>query len=200
MKTYFSIADFNVSGKTVLVRTGFDVPIENGKIKDITRIRANLPTIEYLLKENAKVILISHLGRPKGKFDSAFSLKPAYDELKKIMKKEEGIYFLPDCKGAKVFIERIKPGELVLLENLRFYNEEEENSRAFAQELASYADYYVDDAFGAAHRAHASIDAITSYIPSAIGLLMEQEIRELSNSSWPLNSWFKICDLISSNF
>ncbi len=182
MKTYFSLADFDFRNKRVLVRTGYDVPLEDGKVKDTTRIVANMPTIDYLIKKNAKVILISHLGRPGGKADPKFSLRPVFEELKRLMKMSEGIYFLTDCVGKdiKPFIDKIKPGEIVLLENLRFHKEEEENGDKFAAALASCADYYIDDAFGAAHRAHASIDAITNYLPSGIGLLMERETVELA--------------------
>lgn len=182
MKTYFSLADLDVKNRYIIVRVDFNVPIENGKVKDVTRISGALPTISHLLKNNAMVILISHLGRPEGKVDPKFSLKPVLDELKKQLNKEKGIYFLNDCIGSDVqtFIDRMVPGELVLLENLRFYKQEEADDAVFASSLAELADCYVNDAFGASHRAHASIVAITNYLPSAAGLLLERELNELS--------------------
>ncbi len=182
MKTYATVEDLDVTNKRVLVRTGYDVPIEHGKVQDTTRIRTNMPTIEYLLKKNAKVIIITHLGRPGGKITQEFSLKLIVEELKKYLPKGTKAVFLDECIGEKItqHIAQMRPGDVVMLENLRFHKEEEENNPTFAQALAKHADYYVDDAFGAAHRAHASIDAITRFLPSASGMLMEKEIGELS--------------------
>jgi len=180
MKRYFTITDLSVDNKYVIVRVDYNI-VKGGKVIDNTRIKATLETINHLLKNNAMIILMSHLGRPKG-FDPKISLKPVIPELKKLIKKENGVYFLSDCVGTDTenFIDRMIPGEIVLLENLRFYKEEKDNDPVFAQSLANLADYYVNDAFGACHRAHASVDAVTNYLPSASGFLVEKEIKALS--------------------
>jgi phosphoglycerate kinase len=173
-----TIEDVDVSGKRVLVRVDFNVPIENGQISDDTRIRAALPTIEYLLQNGAAVILCSHLGRPKGK-DEKFSLRPVADHLGGLLGKP--VVFAEDCIGpqAEQAAKALKPGDVLLLENTRFHAEEEKNDPEMARQLASLADLYVDDAFGSAHRAHASTEGVTHYLPAVAGFLMEKEIRYL---------------------
>jgi len=157
-----------------------NVPIENGRVGEDTRIRAALPTVERCLKAGASVILASHLGRPKGKPDPRFSLKPVATRLEELLGRP--VPLLPDCVGPEVSaaVAALKPGDVVLLENLRFHQEEEANDPEFARALASLADVYVDDAFAAAHRAHASIEGITHYLkPAAAGLLMQRELEAL---------------------
>lgn len=170
------LKDLEVRGKRVIVRVDFNVPIEKGKITDDTRIVKSLPTIQYLIKQSARVILISHLGRPKNK-ESEFSLKPVAERLSKLLK--QPVKFVLDCIGktAQKETEALKNGGVTLLENLRFYKEEEKNDPEFSKALAGLADVYVDDAFGAAHRAHASTVGITEYLPSAAGLLLAKEIE-----------------------
>ncbi len=173
-----TLKDFDVKGKRVIVRVDFNVPIDGkGKITDETRIVKTLPTIQYLMSKGARVILISHLGRPKGKKDPKLSLKPASERLSKLLKKP--VKFIPDCIGeaTKNGTAALKNGEVALLENLRFYPEEEKNDATFSKSLASLAEIYVNDAFGAAHRAHASTAGITEYLPSAAGLLLAKEIE-----------------------
>jgi len=180
-----TIEDIDVSGKKVLVRVDFNVPLdENGRITDETRIKAALPTIKYLLEHNAAVILCSHLGRPKGEFNMKYSLAPVASRLKEIFG-ENRVTFASDIIGesAKQAVASLKPGNIVLLENLRFHKEEEKNDPAFAKALAAYADIYVNDAFGSAHRAHCSTAGVTDYIKdTAVGYLMEKEIRYLGNA------------------
>lgn len=168
-----TINEVKISNKRVLVRVDLNVPIINSKIADDTRIRAILPTLKYLVKNKAKVILISHLGDPKGKKDIRYSLKPVAKYLK--------IKFLDDCLGEnnEVIIAKMKPGEIVLLENLRFYAGEEENSDDFAKKLANLADIYINEAFSVSHRNHASLVAITKFLPSSAGFLMEGEVEAL---------------------
>ena len=178
MQSYFHIRDFDARNKTVLMRVDFNVPLKDSKVVDNTRIRATLPTISYLLQQHAKIILISHLGRPKG-IDSAFSLRPVAKELERLI--DYKVQFASDCIGEEVkkTIKGLAPKDILLLENLRFYKEEEGNDETFAAKLAELADYYINDAFAATHRAHASVDAITNCIPSACGFLIERELREL---------------------
>ncbi len=170
------LKDLEVRGKRVIVRVDFNVPMSKGKIMDDTRIVKTLPTIQYLIKHSARVILISHLGRPKGK-ESELSLKPVADRLSQLLK--QPVKFVPDCIGkiAQKETEALKNGGVVLLENLRFYKEEKKNDSAFSKSLAELGDIYVNDAFGAAHRAHASTEGITKYLPSAAGLLLAKEIE-----------------------
>jgi len=175
-----SIKDLNLSGQRVFIRVDFNVPIKEGKVEDDTRIRASLPTIEYALKHGAKVILASHLGRPKGQRVDKYSLKPVADHLSTLLKRP--VLFADDCVGDEVEskVSKLAPGEVLLLENLRFHPEEEKNEDGFAKQLASLCDVYVNDAFGAAHRAHASTVGITKYVDkSATGLLMEKELEYL---------------------
>lgn len=175
-----TIRDVDVQGKRVLVRVDFNVPIENGKVLDDWRLRATLPTIRYLTERGAKVILLSHLGRPKGKRDEQFSLRPVAQRLSELL--GQPVQFADDCVGevAEQAVARLQAGEVLLLENLRFHAGEEANDEAFAQQLARLGDVFVNDAFGAAHRAHASVHAITKFLPSYAGLLMEREVTHLS--------------------
>ena len=189
--TKFSIKDLDLRGKRVFMRVDFNVPIKNGAITDDTRITSSLATIEHALDHGATVILASHLGRPKGKPTAEFSLKPVADRLGQLLKRD--VVFATDCIGdaAKAAIDKAHAGsKVVLLENLRFHAEEEKNDPAFAKSLAELADVYVNDAFGAAHRAHASVAAMlehfsrpqdlkTSSPRAAAGLLMEKELRYL---------------------
>jgi phosphoglycerate kinase len=177
-----SITDLDLSGKRAFIRVDFNVPLKNGVITDDTRIRASLPTINYALEHGATVILASHLGRPKGKPNPEFSLKPVAARLSDLLARP--VEFAEDCVGppARAAIERAsKGGQLVLLENLRFHAEEEKNDSGFANELASLADVYVNDAFGSAHRAHASTEGIVHHVTQAVaGLLMAAEVQYLS--------------------
>jgi phosphoglycerate kinase len=176
-----SIRDLELRDRRVFIRVDFNVPLKNGVIGDDTRIRASIPTITYALQEGATVVLASHLGRPKGKPNPEFSLRPVAVRLGEILGRP--IAFADDCIGdtANRLVEAAQAEHgVVLLENLRFHAEEEKNDRAFAATLASLADRYVNDAFGAAHRAHASVEAITHELPpAAAGLLMEKELRYL---------------------
>jgi 3-phosphoglycerate kinase len=177
-----SIRDFDFSGKKVLVRCDFNVPLEDGKITDDRRISEAVPTIDYLLKHGAAVILCSHLGRPKGGPASEFSLKPVANQLSSLLYKN--VVLLPDCVGPEVTeaCSKLVDGDVVLLENVRFHAEEEMNDPAFAKELASLADFYVNDAFGTAHRAHASTAGVANYLPSAAGFLIDKEIEFLGKA------------------
>ena len=189
--TKYSITDLDLRGKRVFIRVDFNVPLKNGAITDDTRITASLPTIQYALEQGATVVLASHLGRPKGKPTPEFSLKPVADHLSTLLKRS--VVFAGDCIGepAKTAVAQAQAGSKVaLLENLRFHAEEEKNDAGFAKALAELADLYVNDAFGAAHRAHASVAAMVSHFSSphalepssplaAAGLLMEKELRYL---------------------
>ena len=179
-----TVRDIDVTGKKVLVRCDFNVPLdkETGKITDNRRIRAAIPTIEYLINHNAKVILCSHLGRPKGEFNLKYSLKPVAEELSKLLGKE--VKLAKDVIGedAEKLTSEIKEGEVVLLENVRFHKEEEENDPEFAKKLASFAEIYVNDAFGTAHRAHASTAGVADYLPAVSGFLIEKELEFLGNA------------------
>jgi len=172
-----------VQGKKVLVRVDYNVPLSpEGKVTDDTRVRETLPTLEYLLNKGAAVILCAHLGRPKGKPVAQYSLKPAAACLESLIHKS--IQMAPDCVGPAVqaIAKNLKPGQILLLENLRFHPEEEANDSAFAKSLASLADYFVQDAFGAVHRAHASTTGVPELLPSAAGLLLAKEIYFLSHA------------------
>ena len=176
------VTDLDVEGKKVIVRVDFNVPIKEGKIIDDTRIRAALPTIEYLLDHGAAVILMSHLGRPKTKEDVQFSLKPVAEHLTTLI--SAPVKFAADCRGeiAKEAAANLKPGEVLVLENTRFHKEETKNDPEMSKDLASLADLFVNDAFGSAHRAHASTVGIAEYLPAAAGFLMEKEIKYLGNA------------------
>lgn len=173
-----SIKDINVNGKKVFVRVDYNVPMdENQNITNDTRIRATLPTLKYLLDNNAALILACHLGRPKGERVPKFSVKPVATRLAELIGKE--VKFASDCVGteAEKAAAALKPGEILLLENLRYHKEEEKNDPAFAKQLAALADVAVNDAFGVSHRAHASVEGITNYIETVAGFLMEKEIK-----------------------
>lgn len=175
-----TIEDVDVSGKRVLVRADFNVPLEDGEIADDARIRACLPTIEALLRRGARVVLCSHLGRPKGEVREEFRLTPVARRLSELLKRN--VPLLEDCVGERVreAVGRMADGEAVLLENTRFHPGEKANDPDFASELASLAELFVNDAFGAAHRAHASTAGVARHLPSVAGLLMQEEIRRLS--------------------
>lgn len=174
-----TIRDIDVKGKKVLVRVDFNVPLKDGVVGDDTRIRAALPTIQYLLDQGAAVILCSHLGRPKGGPDPKFSLKPVAEYLGKLMGKP--VAFAEDCVGpvAEAAAAELKPGQVLVLENTRFYPGEEKNDLELAQKMAKLADVYVNDAFGTAHRAHSSTEGVARYLPAVAGFLMEKEIKYL---------------------
>ena len=189
-----SIRDLDLTGKRVLIRVDFNVPLskDNGEgigILDDTRIRETVPTIEYALRRKARVILCSHLGRPKGKVVPAMSLRPVVDRLRElldqVLTEDQNVAFAPDCVGeiAQELVAGLEPGQTLLLENLRFHPEEETNDPAFAKRLANLCDIFVNDAFGSAHRAHASTEGITHFVPqSAAGLLMESELNHLGKA------------------
>jgi len=174
-----TIKDIDVNKKCVLVRVDFNVPIKDGQVSDDTRIKAAIPTIQYLLDHGAAVILLSHLGRPKGKVNPEYTLRPVADHLQKLI--ERTVSFAEDCIGpaAEKAVAFLEPGQVLLLENTRFHPEEEKNDEDMAKQLASFADIYVNDAFGTAHRAHASTEGVARHLPSVAGLLMEKEIRYL---------------------
>ncbi len=176
-----TVRDVDVRGRRVLVRVDFNVPIADGKVTDDTRIRATLPTLQYLLDQGAALIVMSHLGRPK-KPDPAFSLRPVAERLSELLGRP--VQMAPDCVGPEVeaMAAALQPGQVLLLENLRFHPEEEKNDPEFASRLARLGDLCVNDAFGAAHRAHASVEAIARFIPVVAGFLMEKEIRYLSQA------------------
>ncbi len=178
-----TVADVDVKGKKVLVRVDFNVPLnENKEITDDSRIIAALPTINYLLGHGAAVILLSHLGRPKGQVKEEFRLKPVAQRLQELL--ETKVFYLEDCIGEEVKKQanELQPGQVMLLENLRFYPEEEANDSAFASKLASLADIYVNDAFGTAHRAHASTTGIAQYLPAVSGFLLNKEIKAMDTA------------------
>ncbi len=179
-----TVRDIDVKGKKVLVRCDFNVPLdkETGEITDNRRIRAALPTIQYLLDNKAKVILCSHLGRPKGEVNSKYSLKPVAEELSKLLGKE--VKLAKDVIGedAKALVSNIQEGEIVLLENVRFHSEEEKNDSEFSKALASFGEIYVNDAFGTAHRAHSSTAGVANYLPAVSGFLIEKELEFLGGA------------------
>ncbi|AFM43411.1 3-phosphoglycerate kinase [Desulfosporosinus acidiphilus SJ4] len=178
-----SIYDIDVKGKRVLVRADFNVPLnEQGQITDDTRIRASLPTIEYLIKEGARVILASHLGRPKGQVNPKYSLAPVAQRLSERL--GQTVALAQDCVGdaAKEAVDKLQDGQVLLLENVRFHKEEEKNDPEFARQMASLADIFVNDAFGTAHRAHATTEGVTHYIPAVAGLLMKKEVEFMGNA------------------
>jgi len=177
-----TVRDVEVEGKRVLVRVDFNVPLARGKVADDTRIRAALPTINHLLQHGAKVILMSHLGRPKGKVVDELRLDPVAERLSELL--GGPVRKLDDCVGPKVeaAVAETQPGDVILLENTRFHPEEKSNDPDFARGLASLADVFVNDAFGAAHRAHASVVGMAEYLPSVAGFLMEKEIAFLEQA------------------
>lgn len=175
-----TIRDIEVAGKRVLVRVDFNVPLDkNGRVADDTRIRAALPTIEYLLQHKAKVILVSHLGRPKGQVNEKYMMDPVARHLSKLLGRP--VLKVDDCIGdlPRESVKRMQEGDVILLENVRFYSEEEKNDENFARQLSELADIFVNDAFGTAHRAHASTEGVAEYLPAVAGLLMEKEMEML---------------------
>lgn len=177
-----TVRDIDVKGKKVLVRVDFNVPLKETGVGDDTRIRAALPTIQYLLDRGAAVILCSHLGRPKEGPEAKYSLKPVAEHLSGLIGKP--VKFAPDCIGpeASAAARELKPGEVLVLENTRFHAEEEKNDLGMAEQLASLADLYVNDAFGTAHRAHASTEGVTHFLPGVAGFLLEKEIKYLGQA------------------
>lgn len=178
-----TVKDIDLKGKKVLVRCDFNVPMdENKKITDNTRIVAAMPTIQYLLENNCAIILCSHLGRPKGEFNPEYSLKPVAEELSKLLGTE--VIMAKDVIGedAKEKAKTLQNGQIMLLENVRFHKEETDNEKEFAKELANMAEIYVNDAFGSAHRAHASTAGVAEFLPAVSGFLIEKELQFLGNA------------------
>src|SRR5258707_9362780 len=177
-----TIRDIDPRHKRLLVRVDFNVPLKNGAVADDTRIRAALPTIQYLVERGGEVILCSHLGRPKGGPDPKYSLQPAAQRLSELLGKP--VPLISDCIGpvAEGAAAEMRPGQVILLENVRFHPEEEKNDAAFAQKLSVLADLYVNDAFGSAHRAHASTEGVAHLLPAVAGFLMEKEIEYLGQA------------------
>ena len=172
-----TINEADLKGKRVLIRVDFNVPLKDGVVTDNTRIKAALPTIKYILDNGASLVVMTHLGRPKGQKNPAYSLAPVAKEFEKLLGSK--VTLASDVIGPEVKkeVEALKPGEVLLLENVRFYAEEEKNDEAFAKELASYGDIYCNDAFGTAHRAHASTEGVSHYLPSYAGFLIEKEVK-----------------------
>lgn len=188
-----TLETLDVTGKTVLVRLDLNVPMQAGRVTDDTRIRRVIPTLQYLLERDAKVVILSHLGRPKGQYDPAQSLAPLVDALSAMLW-DRPVKFSPDCVGntARMAVESANPGDVILMENLRFHKEEQGNDAAFASEMAKLGDAFVNDAFSCSHRAHASVVGINAHLPSAAGRLMEEEVgaltRVLSAPAKPLTA------------
>ena len=172
-----TVHDLELSGKRVLVRVDYNVPLKDGAVADATRIRASLPTLNYILDKGASLILMSHLGRPKGSPNPAMSLAPVCSELERLLGRP--VSMVDDCIGPKATAAAaaLKPGDVIMLENVRFHSEETDNDEGFARQLASLGDVYVNDAFGTAHRAHASTEGVAHFLPSAAGMLIEKEVR-----------------------
>ena len=178
-----TVKDISLKGKLVLMRVDFNVPMQGGVVTDDKRIRASLPTIQYVLDQGAALILMSHLGRPKGAPDPEFSLKAAADALAKLL--GQTVKMAPDCIGPEVvaLANALRPGDVLMLENVRFHKEEEKNDLDFANKLAALGEVYVNDAFGSAHRAHASTEGAARFLPAVSGFLMEQELEYLGRAT-----------------
>ena len=175
-----TVKDADLKGKRVLIRVDFNVPVKNGVVTDATRIKAALPTIKYILDNGASVVVMSHFGRPKGQKNPDFSMAPIRAEFEKLL--GTPVNLAPDVIGEEVEkeVKALKPGEVLLLENVRFYPQEEKNDPEFAKTLASYGDLYVNDAFGTAHRAHASTEGVSHFLPSYAGFLIEKEVKYMA--------------------
>lgn len=175
-----TIEDVDCTGKTILVRVDYNVPVTNGMVTDDYRVKQSLPTIKYLIDRNAKLVLISHLGRPEGKPDPKLSLRPVAATLSKLLNAK--VLFAEDCVGGAVSgqLKKMQPGQVLLCENLRFHKQEEENGAGFAKELAANAELFVQDGFGVVHRAHASTEAITHFLPSVSGFLLKSEVDTIT--------------------
>ncbi|MBI5032006.1 MAG: phosphoglycerate kinase [Chloroflexi bacterium] len=179
-----TVRDIDLKGKRVLMRVDFNVPMDKGVVTDDKRIRASLPTIQYVLDQGAALILMSHLGRPKGTgYEADFSLKPASEALSKLLNKP--VQMASECIGPEVEVlaDALKPGDVLMLENVRFHKTEEKNDPEFAKKLAALGQMYVNDAFGSAHRAHASTEGVAKYLPAVSGFLMEQELEYLGRAT-----------------
>jgi len=178
-----TVKDIDIKGKRVLMRVDFNVPMQDGKVTDDKRIRASLPTIQYVLAQGASLILMSHLGRPKGGPDPVFSLKPASEVLAGLLGKP--VQMAPDCVGPDVekMAKALKPGDVLMLENTRFHAGEEKNDLELAKQMAVLGDVYVNDAFGSAHRAHSSTEGVARFLPAVSGFLMEQELEYLGRAT-----------------
>jgi phosphoglycerate kinase len=178
-----TVKDIDIKGKRVLMRVDFNVPMQDGKVTDDKRIRASLPTIQYVLAQGASLILMSHLGRPKGGPDPVFSLKPASEVLAGLLGKP--VQMAPDCVGPDVekMAKALKPGDVLMLENTRFHAGEEKNDLELAKQMATLGDVYVNDAFGSAHRAHSSTEGVARFLPAVSGFLMEQELEYLGRAT-----------------
>lgn len=176
-----TVHDIDLNDKRVLVRVDYNVPLKDGKITDDYRIKKSLPTIKLLLEKNARIILCSHLGRPDGKIDKDFSLKPCAERLSKLL--DLPVKFVNDCVGEDVQteVDSLKPGQILMLENVRFHPEEEANNQEFAQKLASYGEVFVQDAFGVVHHGSVSVSEIPKYLPAVAGLLLEKEVDTITN-------------------
>lgn len=185
-----TVRDIDLKGKRVLMRVDYNVPIENGKVASDFRITESIPTILYLLDQGCSIVLMSHLGRPEGKTDPAYTLRPAAECLSKLINMP--VQFAGDCLGPDTALaaKSLAPGQILMIENLRFYAEEEKNDTDFAKKLASYGELFVEDAFGVVHRAHASTEGVTHFLPSVAGLLLEKEVDTIttvmSNPARPL--------------
>ena len=176
-----TIRDIDIKGKRVLVRVDYNVPLSDGKIESDYRIVQSLPTLNYLVDQGCRIILLSHLGRPKGRPDKKYSLKPTSTRLAELIKQD--VRFVDTCTGsqAQSAVDELKSGEILMLENVRFYKEEEENDTTFAKKLAKYGDVFVQDAFGVVHHGAVSVSEIPKYIPGVAGLLVEKEVDTISN-------------------
>jgi phosphoglycerate kinase len=178
-----TVRDIDLKNKRVLMRVDFNVPMEGGKVTDDKRIRASLPTIQFILDHGASLLLMSHLGRPKGGIDPEFSLKAASEVLANALGKP--VQMSPDCIGPEVekMVKALRPGEVIMLENTRFHPEEEKNDLELARKMAALGDIYVNDAFGSAHRAHSSTEGVAHFLPAVSGLLMEEELEYLGRAT-----------------